>query len=318
MRAAYPNVIDAGLASSAPLRYHIGEVDNGAFYEVVTEVFAMGDPMCPGLVRDAFIQIYQLAQTAEGRMEITQKLNLCSPLQAGDNATKLLALWVENAFATLGMADYPYPFDGLPRYPLQASCSVMKSYPDRIEGLGQTIGVFYNATGTNLRCFNITDEYYPCADITGCGGGVGDPDAMSWDYQSCTQLISNVDTNNRTDMFPNYPYDFTALKDYCMATWKTVPQPSEIPTKYNYTTLTRLILSNGKLDPWHPGGVLPDNCPPQLNCILIDDAAHHLDLRGSDPINDPPAVIVARKQEANIIQGWITTILNEKSHRRDI
>jgi len=31
MRAAYPDVIDAGLASSAPLKYHIGMVDNGAF-----------------------------------------------------------------------------------------------------------------------------------------------------------------------------------------------------------------------------------------------------------------------------------------------
>jgi hypothetical protein len=35
---------------------------------------------------------------------------------------------------------------------------------------------------------------------------------MSWDYQSCTELVSNVDTNGVTDMFPNAPYDFPALE----------------------------------------------------------------------------------------------------------
>ena len=53
-------------------------------------------------------------------------------------------------------------------------------------------------------------RYYPCADITGCGGGVGDPDALSWDYQSCTEIVSNVDTNDITDMFPAAPYRYIA------------------------------------------------------------------------------------------------------------
>jgi lysosomal Pro-X carboxypeptidase len=316
MRAAYPDVIDAGLASSAPLRYHIGEIDNGAFYKVVTDVFATTDPNCPTLVRNAFIQIFELAQTQSGRDEITQKLNLCSPLAEGPAALKLLSLWVENAFATLGMADYPYPFMGMPPYPLEISCAIMDSYYDPIVGLGQAVGIFYNLTSTPLlTCFNITNEYYPCADITGCGGGVGDPDAMSWDYQSCTELVSNVDTNNMTDMFPSYPYDFPSLEEYCMTQWNAVPQPLAIPTKYNYTTLTNLILSNGRLDPWHPGGVLPEQCPPQLFCILIDEAAHHLDLRGTDPIHDPASVLIARQYEAQIIGNWILTIGQQKMEK---
>jgi len=315
MRAAYPDIIDAGLASSAPLRYHIGEVTNGAFFQVVTNVFAKPYPDCPRLVRIAFDQINQLSLTPEGRNEITQKLKLCSPLEAGPAAIKLLALWVENAYASLGMGNYPYTFDDMPPYPLFASCNIMKSISDPIVALGQSVGVLYNISTSSIPCFNISNEYYPCADITGCGGGVGDPDAMSWDYQSCTEIVSNVDTNNFTDMFPSYPYNFPSLEEYCKAQWNAVPQPLAIPEKYNYTSLTRLILSNGRLDPWSPGGVLPGECPPQLYCLLIDDAAHHLDLRGTDPLHDPVAVLKAREYESEIIGYWILTIGAEKQQK---
>jgi len=212
------------------------------------------------------------------------------------------------------MGNYPYPFDGTPPYPLLASCNVMKSIPDVIVALGQSIGVFYNTTPT-IPCFNISNEYYPCADITGCGGGVGDPDAMSWDYQSCTQIVSNVDTNNVTDMFPPYPYNFQDLQAYCMDQWNAIPLPNYLPDKYNYSTLTNLILSNGRWDPWYPGGVLPfplGNCPIDLYCFLIDESAHHLDLRGTDPLHDPVSVLKVRQYESEIIGGWIINLGAEK------
>jgi len=76
-----------------------------------------------------------------------------------------------------------------------------------------------------------------------------------------------------------------------------------------------LILSNGALDPWYPMGVLPGPICPEgrdITCLLIDDAAHHLDLRGSDPKNDPPAVVIARLVESNIITKWVDEIKMEK------
>jgi hypothetical protein len=172
--------------------------------------------------------------------------------------------------------------------------------------------VYYNATGTNLQCFNISEEYYPCADITGCGGGVGDPDAMSWDYQSCTEIIANVDTNNITDMFPPAPYNFQNVVDYCQETWGTTPDPLKIPTMYNYTTSSRIIFSNGFLDPWWPGGVLQNSTTSSsLIALQMTGAAHHLDLRGSDP-SDPSDVTDTRYQEAGIINSWLAEIASEK------
>jgi len=35
-----------------------------------------------------------------------------------------------------------------------------------VSSLRNTVGLFYNVS-SNLPCFNISEEYYPCADITG-------------------------------------------------------------------------------------------------------------------------------------------------------
>lgn len=126
---------------------------------------------CPDLVRSAFNEIYSQDETEEGREWITQELMLCSTLEEGESALRNLALWVENAFASLAMADYPWPSpygSDLPAYPIDVSCSTMAGSTDRslTYRLGQAVGVEYNSTH-DISCFNISEEYYPCADITG-------------------------------------------------------------------------------------------------------------------------------------------------------
>lgn len=172
----------------------------------------------------------------------------------------------------------------------------------KVSKLADAIGVVYNAT-QNLPCYNILEEYYPCADITGCGPS-NDPNSLSWDYQSCTEIISNVDTNNVTDMFPPAPFNFTRLIEYCKWRWNVIPDPTHIPETYNYTLSSRIIFSNGLYDPWFPGGVQKSLNSQDVYAIHIPQAAHHLDLRGSDPA-DPIPVVLAREKEASIINKWL-------------
>ena len=61
--------------------------------------------------------------------------------------------------------------------------------------------------------------------------------------------------------------------------------------------------SNGDLDPWTPGGVTY-NLSDSLVAIMIEGAAHHLDLSHTHPA-DPMEVVQARQQEKRIIQKWI-------------
>ena len=56
--------------------------------------------------------------------------------------------------------------------------------------------------------------------------------------------------------------------------------------KYQY-------FSNGKLDPWHAGGLLV-NISDTVVSYMIDNAAHHLDLRSPHPA-DPPSVVIGNK-----------------------
>lgn len=320
MRYAYPDVVDGALAASAPIRYHQGilpPVPAGAFFKVVTDVYAAVDPRCPDLVRTAMAQIADAASSESGRAQLSMELGLCTPLASGDAALRLLNLWVENAYALIAMINYPYATGGFAANPMTVSCqNLLDTSTEKtlLQRLASAVGVAYNNTGA-LTCFNITDEYYPCADITGCGGGVGDPDAMSWDYQSCTEIVSNVDTNNVTDMFPAAPYDWAAVVDYCQRTWGTTPRPLAIPTTYNITasSTSRIIFSNGLIDPWWPGGVLTD-LSQSIPTILIEDAAHHLDLRGTTP-SDPPAVLRAREQEKAIISDWLQQAWAERAER---
>eukprot|EP00727_Mastigamoeba_balamuthi_P009647 m51a1_g5304 putative C-tail anchored protein, serine protease domain (545) ;mRNA; r:262506-265085 len=326
MRAAYPHDIHAAVAGSAPLRYYPGsEVPSGAYFEAATRVFDGSDARCSGLVRAAFSEMLGRSATPEGRAWVAAELGLCEPLEALAGGLRTVALWAENAYAQLAMLDYPWPnvWVGLPPYPIDAACAAMLRDDDDGDGeglegnatsltrrLGRSVGTLYNATGA-LRCFNVSDEYYTCADITGCGGGVGDPNAMSWDYQSCTEVVAGADTNNVTDMFPPAPFDAEALREYCQRTWGAEPTPTRLHDRYHYELSTRIIHSNGRLDPWWVGGVLNVSASLDQHAIVYNKGAHHLDFYGSDPVHDPPEVVAARELERQIITRWAREIKEE-------
>jgi len=238
--------------------------------------------------------------------QLADLLQLCSP--PDQNEVDHLILWIQNAFGSIAMGDYPYPtgfIGSLPAWPVNVSCSSILQSAQPILGLAQVVKLFYN--DTTKRCFNITEEYIECSDQTGCGDG---PSGISWDYQACTEVIYFPNTDNVTDMFPPRDWNLDNLTQHCRNNWgpDITPKPDWLRTLFggkNITSHTQIIFSNGLLDPWHGGGFLTSPTP-SLPAVIIAEGAHHLDLRAPNP-NDPISVRLARQKEREIISSWLSS-----------
>jgi len=126
----------------------------------------------------------------------------------------------------------------------------------------------------------------------------------------CTEIIYGMDTNNITDMFPPRIWELNNLTIYCQETFGTTPNPTWMqiwfPADINADMTSKIIFSNGLLDPCHGGGYT-SSMGTDIPAIIIPPGAHHLDLRESNPA-DPQAVIDARNEEANYINQWLQEI----------
>uniref|UniRef100_A0A6B2L362 Uncharacterized protein n=1 Tax=Arcella intermedia TaxID=1963864 RepID=A0A6B2L362_9EUKA len=307
MRLKYPHLVDAALASSAP----IGTVGGGGreeppFYQTVTGDFNAVSPLCPAIVRDAFVQIHNLSSTTSGRALLALKLQTCAVPEATD--IEQLVQWLTHGLSTMAMVDYPYPtsFQGaLPAWPVNASCEILQKGAapgiDSLANIGQAVGLLYNGSG-ELPCFDIYQEYTICSIPTGCGGG---QDGLSWDYQVCTEFGFFTQTDFVHDMFPPAVWNLGNLTQYCKDKWGVAPDLRRTEVEYGGREVgaSRVVFSNGVLDPWKGGGVYGNVTEREVWSIVIEGGAHHLDLRGSDE-RDPESVVRARAFEAEWIARW--------------
>jgi len=308
LRIHYPASVDMALAASAPIPQTLNTVDPTLFFSTVTNVFAIHDDRCPGLVKEAFAAIdYQLLTT------ISSLFNVCGGLNSTADIAHL-KMWATNAFTLMAMGNYPYPatfLGNLPAWPMNYTCALMLKANSPLEGLASVGNLVYNDSSS---CNDIYTQYVSCADQTGCGNGLS---ARAWDYQECTQIIYQMTMNGVTDMFPPRVWAMANLTAYCQEHYGVAPGDAWMRLWFpldlaNITS--RIIFSNGMLDPWHLGGYLED-LSEDLPAITIKDGAHHLDLRSSNPA-DPESVIIARRKEKSFIVKWLREL--RKNGQKDV
>lgn len=305
MRFKFPNIIQGAIAASAPIYMVAGKVSGDIFFQAVTKDFRDASPNCETKVRDAFNQLDKWATSGQtGLDRISQTFRLCKLLKNSADYDHLLR-WIRNAFVIAAMMDYPYPTNFIgkfPAFPVKAMCEKLESESVSASGLRSACDVYYNASGDST-CFDIYSEYLYCADPTGCGLG---PDSKAWDYQACTEINLEANTNGVSDMFPVLPFNSTMRDEYCLKTWTVRPRRNWLDVLLwgeDISSTSNIVFSNGNLDPWAPGGVLT-NISDSLVSYLVEGGAHHLDLRASHA-GDPQSVIDARNFEVANIQKWL-------------
>ncbi|XP_013097399.2 lysosomal Pro-X carboxypeptidase [Stomoxys calcitrans] len=299
-RMKYPHLVYGALAASAPVRQFDGLTSCDIFSRITTSIFANSfkDGTCSANIRKSWDLFKQLSASDEGKKKLNEAFVFCDAIKVEDDLNKFMD-YLEDVYANLAMANYPYANDflsPLPPYPVRQFCSYLQTLEtgDKLlDAMKQAINVYFNFTGA-AKCL----DYKSAFDPNSIGGD-------AWEIQTCNQMVMPMCSTPET-MFRVKEWNFKEYTENCMKKFHVKPKLNDITLRYggkNVRDISNIIFSNGLLDPWSGGGVLQtDN--EAIHIIIIPEGAHHLDLRASNP-NDPRSVIQARQREKNIIGKWI-------------
>jgi len=135
---------------------------------------------------------------------------------------------------------------------------------------------------------------------------------VAWNYQCCTEVYQPMPTNGITDIELPYQPNKTEYFTTCQNRWEGVtPRPNWEEMTFMSNNIqggSNIFLTSGQLDPWRAAGIqsLPQHTstPDSIIVRIIDNGAHHLDLRSSHPL-DPPSVKKVRQEELETFMRWI-------------
>lgn len=211
-------------------------------------------------------------------------------------------------FSTLFVGDYPTSasfLGALPPWPVSVACNMFQPNANTSEQLASIAAVMqlnynYTAPGQNATnppvCFDLSQT-----EPSTLG------DDISWNYQACSEMIlPSGQYGMPNDFFYSAPWDLDAYSAQCQLQYGVQPRSTWIPLSFGMADLesaSNIFFSNGNLDPWSGGGV-KQNISASVVAYIVDQGAHHLDLRASSP-NDPPSVIYVRNMERYYIRQWL-------------
>jgi lysosomal Pro-X carboxypeptidase len=339
-RMRYPDALNGMIAGSAPILAFQGmspPYDPSIYDILVTQDASPAGgsaPACVGNMERAWPKIESLSKTPEGRDILTRAFMTCAPLQSEEEALGLIS-WAQSPLGFMAMGSYPYPSDymthgdGKPMvaYPIRTGCEFLRneSLPlddlSLLSGLRQFAAVYYNRTNMNADCFyngkDMAEETYPrhywpmksyqgSRDKSSCSG--------TWDYQYCTEMVMPFASGvSGKDLFyPPSPWNLTATSEGCVtqfgvkprASWGSVGFPGDRLFS-DAAGFSRIIFTNGLLDPWNGGGVMQNiSVERDLLAYVLPNGGHHLELMWAHP-DDPPDAIGAREFIGNAIKRWI-------------
>lgn len=300
IRMKYPNIVAGALAASAPILQFTGLTPCEKFYQIVTKDFyKAGGEACVNSVKKTWNTVKEYGKTVSGRKKLTSIFKLCSPIKTKENVTQL-EYWLSETWVNLAMVDYPYPasfLEPLPGWPIKVVCKYLQNETledDKLlQAIANAVGVYYNNSG-HAKCFNTSQQ---AVSFLGDEG---------WSFQACTEMVMPLCSDGVNDMFTESKWDFKEYSLDCQQSLGVTPLEYWAEILYGGKKIrshSNIVFSNGELDPWSGGGVT-QNLTDSLIAVLIEDGAHHLDLRHKNPL-DPPSVVQARKLEKFYMAQWI-------------
>jgi pimeloyl-ACP methyl ester carboxylesterase len=343
LRLKNPNLWAGALASSATPQKHLLRETN-AFHQIIAEVYGNVSTICPARIRQGWWEVLLNADSHEGRAELLNALQLCWVPNPSVGKGREIALtihgWVSAALETMVQYGYPYPtsfYNPVPAYPFRVACEAILRETSGMAALKAAAQVYYNYSGQAGECFDWfggshDDQHYwkrlgqldrirerhSWTDTDDDDNYQGDDDAfhnsdyvgMAWGYQSCTEAYQPMPTDGVTDFELPHQVNETEYFERCRKQWNGVtPRKNWEEITFmggNIQSGSNIFLTSGQLDPWRAAGIqsVPKGSPDSIVVRIIENGAHHLDLRSSHPL-DPPSVVEVRKEELQAMRAWI-------------
>ncbi|KAH7671870.1 Peptidase S28 protein [Dioscorea alata] len=269
-RLKYPHIAMGALASSAPILQFDKIVPWTGFYDAVSQSYKDESMNCFEVIKGCWDKLMEL------------------------QSASLVEGWLNTAFVSTAMYDYPVPVAFLPTYPVKQMCRIIDGFPNGTSTLDKVFAaasVYYNSSGTE-QCFDFASASLPL---------------NGWSWQACTEMVMPMSRSNES-MFLPYAYDYKQREAYCKSIFGVQPRPHWITTEYGGYRIehvlerfgSNIIFSNGMRDPWRQGGLIKIF----INIFSFFLGAHVLDLFATTK-NDPKWLIEQRENEIEIIKGWI-------------
>ena len=337
MRLKNPNLWAGALASSAtPLKHLLRE--SNAFNKIVADAYGNVSSQCPDMIRQGWKELFDQIKTDAGRANIQKELELCSmPAAHTTGPAQNIHGWISGALETMVQYGYPYPtnfYNPVPGYPFRVACENMLQETTGLAALRAAAQVYYNHTGQSGQCFDWLGSTSSEGQRPNVGGRhhwnrlgqvdrmkhrfdrlsqVNDDDwtGVAWNYQCCTEVYQPMPTNGVTDFELPYQPNQTDYFSSCRQRWDGVtPRPNWEEMTFmssNIQAGSNIFLASGQLDPWRAAGIqsVPLGAHKSIVVRIIENGAHHLDLRASNPL-DPASVAKVRQEELQAMRQWIT------------
>ncbi|KAL5724361.1 lysosomal Pro-Xaa carboxypeptidase [Ranunculus cassubicifolius] len=298
-RLKYPHIALGALASSAPILQFDKITPWSSFYDAVSQDFKGASLNCYEVIKGSWEELHALSVHKDGLDQISKTFRTCKDLHSVYSAQD----WLWSAFVYTAMVNYPVEANfmmPLPAYPVEEMCKIIDAFPPGASKLSRAVSaasLYYNYSRAET-CFDLEGNN----DVHGLHG---------WDWQACTEMVMPLTCSNES-MFPPSSFDYEDFGKQCKKKYGVTPRPHWITTEFGGNRIkqvlkrygSNIIFSNGMQDPWSRGGVLK-NLSASIVALVTEKGAHHVDFRSATK-DDPDWLREQRRQEIEIIRGWIT------------
>lgn len=324
MRLLYPDVVDIGYGSSAPLRLYSQQADQFSYFDIVTSSAEKASTGCAAAVRDTLDEVDSAIRSNPNFTEVATKLNICKGsipayIDSNELFSEEIMQIVADTFADLNMFNYAKIANQTKETKM---CYLFQNETlDSYEKLAEFWKRLEFGVDPSETCFDMSSQLPagPNATISGgdwSGDGPG-RDGMMFDFQCCTTLTPAIGYSKES-MFPYRKWTLEWLTQHCLSRFNVVPRPTELVDEWKFNDLvgqgaTRILFTNGLNDLWSAGSYLED-LSETIVAVNMPNGAHHSELKYTNTQHmDTKDVMEAHDEITDILAAWLKEIRSEQN-----